>query len=340
MAYDAESDRVILFGGAEGYIESDKPLNDTWSYDADFDRWTRLSPSTVPPARSSHAMAYDEASDRVILFGGTTGVFEPPLGDTWTFDLNSNTWENLSSADSPGGRYASAMAYAAKSDRTVLFGGVTLDFESPDPYPSHVILNDTWMYDSSTNAWNNRTPSGSPPAKIVQGAAYDSESDRLVLVLGALSDSETWAYDVANNTWTGMVPEFSPPLGPMFGIAYNAAADRILTVAGRAWAYDLNSNNWSAVEAMDSPFPRGLSALAYDRGSNLLVMFGGTRATAFALDSDFNDTWRLEVPYQAGSSGFSIASIEVALLLLAAVAVAGIGFLIWRRRRPRGSPPS
>ena len=77
MAYDAQSGRIILFGGvsgAGGYI------GDTWAYDLEANVWTSLSPSSGPTPRQNHVMAYDTQSDRIVLFGGddTTG----PVGDT------------------------------------------------------------------------------------------------------------------------------------------------------------------------------------------------------------------------------------------------------------------
>jgi hypothetical protein len=67
-AYDAESDRVILFGGADLH---DRPFGDTWAYDFESDNWARMSPALSPPARYYHGMTYDAANDRVLVFGGT-----------------------------------------------------------------------------------------------------------------------------------------------------------------------------------------------------------------------------------------------------------------------------
>src|SRR5207247_11434477 len=65
-AYDAQSDRVILFGGdlAGGLF------SDTWAYDFNTNAWTDMAPGLSPPATLCDAMAYDSESDRVILFGG------------------------------------------------------------------------------------------------------------------------------------------------------------------------------------------------------------------------------------------------------------------------------
>ena len=43
--------------------------------------WTKCTPVTSPPARGYHAMAYDAARRRVLLFGGGVGN----LNDTWEY---------------------------------------------------------------------------------------------------------------------------------------------------------------------------------------------------------------------------------------------------------------
>ena len=75
--YDAAGNRMVVFGAAAGYT------NDTWvlANASGFDRatgmpttpaWTQLIPTgTLPPARSQNAAAYDAATNRMVIFGGT-----------------------------------------------------------------------------------------------------------------------------------------------------------------------------------------------------------------------------------------------------------------------------
>ena len=46
--------------------------------------WTQIKPSSSPAARHLHAMAYDNARQRTVLFGGSTGTSQ--LSDTWEWD--------------------------------------------------------------------------------------------------------------------------------------------------------------------------------------------------------------------------------------------------------------
>jgi N-acetylneuraminic acid mutarotase len=151
LAYDVDADRVVLFGGGgatnlNAIPASDRSLADTWAYDYNTDTWTELTPKVSPPARSRSAMAYDPASGRTILFGGMSGNFGlgEPLGDTWAFDYETNTWTELSPAEAPSARGFHAMAYNPADETIVLFGGG----EGRSAFE-----NDTWIYDPAKNTW-------------------------------------------------------------------------------------------------------------------------------------------------------------------------------------------
>ncbi|MEE8199047.1 MAG: kelch repeat-containing protein [Thermoplasmata archaeon] len=117
MAYDSESDRVILFGGRLADANDDE----TWAYDFNSNTWTNMNPSVKPLARNYPTMAYDSESDRIVLFGGQT---EGGLsGETWAYDYNTDTWINMAPGAAPSPRSAAGMAYDAESDRIILFAG-------------------------------------------------------------------------------------------------------------------------------------------------------------------------------------------------------------------------
>jgi len=152
MAYDSQSDRVILFGGGDSATGF---LNDTWAYDFATDTWTNMTSAAKPSGRYYHAMAYDLRSDRVILFGGGSAGY---LNDTWSYDFNTNTWTDMAPAVSPPTLYGHAMAYDSESDRVILFGGVTTMIYA-------IVTNDTWAYDFNTNTWTDMAPAVRPPVR-------------------------------------------------------------------------------------------------------------------------------------------------------------------------------
>ena len=195
MAYDAGSDRMIVFGGLDA--ESFVPLNDTWAYDFDSNSWTKMEPEDHPRGQNFCAMDYDESLDRVILFDNS--------GNTWSYDYGTDTWEELKEyvpAEGPSPRIYSDMVYDPRSERMILFGGVRPDSEYPHA--------DTWAYDCSSNTWAEMAPDTYPSERGWHAAVYSTKEDRVVLFGGGPSreefTDETWVYDPGANTWTNVAP--------------------------------------------------------------------------------------------------------------------------------------
>ena len=190
MVYASRADRIILFGGF-----ADLSLDDTWEYDFNSDGWAERAPASGPSGRFASSMAYDEESDRIILFGGVRGDLTP-LGGTWAYDYDNNTWTNMAPFPQPSPRWEAPMTYDAESDRIILFGGTT-GFDKT--------FNSTWAYDFNSNTWTTMDPAMEPPGVRGGGFAYDRESDRVILfggeVFPLLTDA-TWAYDYNANTWS------------------------------------------------------------------------------------------------------------------------------------------
>ncbi|MFW9788901.1 MAG: Kelch repeat-containing protein [Candidatus Thorarchaeota archaeon] len=212
MAYDIESDKIIMFGGRDAYD------NRTWVFDPEINEWQMMSPSISPSTRSNHKMTYDSESDRVILFGGFHVIANKSyfFSDTWAYDYNSDTWENLTNIVHPSERASFSFAYDSESDIVVLFGGGI----------KNDVYGDFWFFDYNTVSWTEMSPFGpccslipSPPERSRHNAAYDTESDRIIIyggAFGGLSSNDlitygkTWAYDPNNNEWTQLTQQPAP----------------------------------------------------------------------------------------------------------------------------------
>src|SRR5688572_19775570 len=77
MAHDGGRGRVVLFGGISG--SAGPLLAETWEWDGA--TWSQRSPATSPAARFAHAVAFDAARGRTVLFGGKNAA--GLLSDTW-----------------------------------------------------------------------------------------------------------------------------------------------------------------------------------------------------------------------------------------------------------------
>ena len=234
-----------------------------------------------PPSRGYHMMAYDAESGQIILHGGLD-VTNREFADTWTYDVGSKVWTDVTSpGDPPSGI---AMAYDSQSDRTILFVDVEVSCCPVQFYDR----NETWAYDSNSNTWENRTPPGSPPPLFGARMAYDAESDRVVLFGGA----ETWAYDYEANMWIEMTRGLSPGSRDYHGLTYDPQTDRVILFGGsttdtRTWAYDFETNTWTALSI--SPFePRIYHDMVWDAKAERIVLFGGVD---YPSETPRDDTW-------------------------------------------------
>jgi len=125
MAYDGTAGNIVLFGGVDS---NGTYLNDTWTWDGT--TWTQQFPPVSPPARVFNItnMAYDAATQNVVLFGGSSSGI---LGDTWTWNGVARTWTQQNPTVSPSARLA-PMAYDAATQSVVLFGGIGMGVPGPN----------------------------------------------------------------------------------------------------------------------------------------------------------------------------------------------------------------
>jgi len=135
LAYDAGRAVVVLFG--DGCTTDTTALPDTWEYDGG--HWTAVSPAASPPSRFHHALAYDVARGRVVLFGGLDSTSLTALSDTWEYD--GTAWKQLTPAVSPPARSDHSMTYDSARRRVVLFGGAKGTSSG-----GHPMIWDTWEY--------------------------------------------------------------------------------------------------------------------------------------------------------------------------------------------------
>ena len=246
MAYDADSERAILFGGWTGTGQS----KETWAYDYNANTWTNKAPTTSPSVGVFVNMAYDASADRIVLFGGGTDRFLAGAPDeTWAYDFDSNTWTRRNPSESPLPRGGHVMAYDAPSDRIVVFGGRdgTTDF------------GDTWAYDYDGDRWIRMDPETSPSPRHGAAMAYDADADRAVCMGGTDGGDETWIYDVDGDVWT-LVDKGSGP-SSRFGarVAYDTESGLILLFGGSSGGDETWSHRFISPPP---PFPWPLVAAA------------------------------------------------------------------------------
>ncbi len=130
LVYDAARERVLLFGGwasdwrLPNYGDL---LDETWEWDGL--HWTQLAAEASPPGRSDHALAYDSARERVVLFGGRWD--SSGRDDTWEWDGTGWTGHYPNPRPFPSSGYG--LAYDEAHRQVVFLGsGGTWTFGVPE----------------------------------------------------------------------------------------------------------------------------------------------------------------------------------------------------------------
>ncbi len=190
MVYDENHQQLIVYGegaGDEVWVRASEP-------DA---QWKILQTIDAPPVPFWHAMAYDAARGKVVVFGGTDISYEPNQR-TSILDPSTLTWQKLEFSDGPRARWGAAMAYDPRRQRMVLFGGRAGVGLTSDA------TNDTWLWDGE--AWSKldriQGDSALPRESFLAAFDYDPEGRQMIMLLGglggfnALDPAETWTLAV------------------------------------------------------------------------------------------------------------------------------------------------
>lgn len=243
--------------------------------------WTNRNSVPAQGDGDGYRMVWHSSAQKVIVYDGKHPACLSPCATVpqmWAYDYASNAWTNLNPPFGPGPLDHFPMAYDSRSNRIILLSKWD---------------GSTWAYDYGANSWTNRQPTGGPQFINHQTnavhIAYDSESDRTILVMIAQGISETWAYNYAANTWTNMNPSVPRPNPHWTGMAhmiYVLNHDRTLLIANennRMWAYDYNANRWeqrAVAPARDtSVYPGATFFMAYDSESDKVLWYGDDRVS-------------------------------------------------------------
>ncbi len=193
--------------------------------------WIQVFPGTSPTPRSYLAMTYDEASQKVILFGGYDGTKH--LNDTWIFD--GVTWTRVNASIAPPARSAAQIAYDRVTRKVILFGG----------FNGRQYLGDTWLWDGNTLRWTRITPVHSPPA--VTGPMVFTDPNGHVDEFGGFDgrfyQATMWQWN--GSDWSQLYPAQLPYARGLAAVGVNTLRNEAVLFGGLAdvnpintWTYD------------------------------------------------------------------------------------------------------
>lgn len=202
MAYDSESDRIILFGGVRATEGGGWSWSyETWAYDYDTNTWTNMQPSGDIPVGeiNFYPISYDAGADRVLAWiCKAPSVGEADICVMYAYDYNSNTWEHREMEPRPFISFYNAMVYDPGTGLNILFGGTS--------YENDESFDQLWGYDYTTNTWIQLPSKNPPSARGWHAMVFHEQAGVMVLFGGGDSRNtftdETWTYDPATGEWS------------------------------------------------------------------------------------------------------------------------------------------
>lgn len=209
MAYDANDDQIIMFGGRA----QDTYFNDTWVWNGT--TWQMMSTLTNPPAREWHEMVFDQQRGQVVLYGG----YNPSLGflnDAWAWDGQNWAEITIETTSPQAANYGLIYNHAAERTMAILGG-----------YPGG-----TWYWQDGR--WANLRLDGATPYEIGNAeTAYDTQNERIVRFGGSRGEepvNETWIFE--DLQWQKLHLPLSP--SPRWGHAvfYDEIREKIIVFGG------------------------------------------------------------------------------------------------------------
>jgi hypothetical protein len=292
--YDAQAQRVVLFGGYRGSY-----LGDVWELPLTGPlAWSQVAVGgTGPSARAFHSATYDPGRAEMVVCGGTDGAHK---SDAFALSLTGPaTWSPIvTPGGTPGARGQHVLVRDPIRDRDILFAGL-----------SSVILGDLWsLTRDETPAWTV-VPASSPAVFAPRRhpcVVLDAPRDRLIVFggsdpVGPLND--LWEWPLApGNAIRPLTATGAPPTAKHGRSAiYDPARERMVVFGGfsspagptnEVWELSLSGTPaWQQLATAGTP-PLGRSqhSAVHRPAGDEMIVFGGLNEFGST-----NDAWRLSL---------------------------------------------
>jgi len=282
---DAVRDRMIVFGGQS----SEGELADVWALDLGAETWRQLATTNAPSTRVNPAAVVDAVRDRMIVFGGRTGL-TTSLDEAWALDLSTLAWSRLPSGPSARQR----PHFATDGARAWFYGGES--FTS--------VQGDLWQFDFATNTWSLLPNAGDAPSARTCGAMAFIDGG-LVVNGGhdvAFVRDGTWRYDLVAQAWSRVETEGGTAAGAHWAYAVDPKCGKLYLAGGDHFDnYDTaltdvlslrGPSRFSKVAVSVLPDAHDHASLVLDSARSNLILYGGTLADGQAY---LDGTWVLPV---------------------------------------------
>ena len=260
--------------------------------------WINLTPAAgpMPSARRNASAIFDPVENRVVIFAGTPSGTASVLNDVWGFDLDTNTWINLTppaGPPAPAPRLFPASVYDPFGRQMIMWSGQA----------QGVFFNDVWAFNLTTNSWSQFTPTGGPPnVRYGVGYTFDPIARDLVTFAGFTNlgrFSDLWRFNDQAATWNQVAAAPGPGERCLHAACYDALRHRMIMYAGQnnagalddLWALDLDTNAWTQFTPAVKPSGRFFATMIYDATHHRAVVFGGQTTLSLVNQVWMFDLW-------------------------------------------------
>lgn len=241
-------------------------------------QWRQVA---LMPQQLAPQLTYDSSRARVVSIGATSADVETLT----VLESDGASWFNALSFQQPGPRrrFDFSLAFDARRQRTVLFGGSGAEG----------VLDDLWEWNGS--AWTERTRDASwPERRFAHVTAYTAEPSAVVMFGGSktavggqrLTD-ETWLWDGVR--WTMMDPAAAPSARANATAAYDPTRRRLVLFGGESSTRLGDTWEWDGVtwerRATTGPSARSAAAMAFDPHTSSILLWGGLAAAEAEADA-------------------------------------------------------
>jgi len=245
--------------------------------------WRSISTSEAPPARYDHAMAVDDSSWKLYLFGGRGG--DRFFNDLWVFSPDGQVWEKIETDSAPPARSGHSLVFDSASKRLVMFGGFSYNNSGEVTFHS-----DLWTY-STEQGWSREFFENGPSGRAWHAAlatrdamvifgGFEGEPNYYVRDIWSLDFSELVFKRVATDG--GPLMAGSPALldmgGPSSLLAFGPSALQVFGRVGMPvpehaglWSLQVELDAWSLVDTGNVPDADFTLANTDSTGKALLV---------------------------------------------------------------------
>ncbi len=291
-ALDTRRNHILIFGGRD--LSTDRSCDDLLQFDIKDNSWKRLEPDGDSPGELlGAAMAYDEESDAVLIFGGWPAGEKQPSSSLSKLSLNFKNprWSKLTpKGKRPKGRNGFVFVADSAKRRLLLHGGD----RGTDPTRGYLPGRDLWEYDLDKNEWRKLDPTGDiPGSRWNHSGTLDLDGRRLFLYGGAgyegdrgVIDQDVFCLDLDRLTWKKLpAKDIKPPPLEGASLTYDQKTKCLVLTGGLSLAasgspgleslmvYNVENQEWLRVDRMEGT--RHGHAAVYDPASNRHFILGG-----------------------------------------------------------------